>query len=233
MNMEIFSDFHIHSCLSPCADNDMTPGNIVGMAALKGLDAIAIADHNSARNLPAAKIHADQYGILLIPAIEITTREEVHLLGYFPSVDAAVEFGDMLRTHLPKQKNKPALFGEQLIMNEEDEIIDHEDALLIGATDLPLNRCVQLVRDFGGVPVPAHINRGANGLLINLGFMPENARFSAVEVWSHLPCPLDAQENKHVLYSSDAHYLEDIHEREFMLHLPEKSVYAFLQWLNS
>lgn len=231
--MEVFSDFHIHSCLSPCADNEMTPGNIVGMAALKGLDAIAIADHNSAKNLPAAQKLAQQYGLLLVPAIEITTKEEVHLLGYFPAVDIAVEFGEMLRQHLPGRKNKPSLFGEQWIMNEDDEIIAHEDALLIGATDLPLNRCVQLIRKAGGVPVPAHINRGANGLLTNLGFMPENAHFSAVEVWSHLPCPLDAQENKHVLYSSDAHYLGDIHEREFMLRLPEKSVDAFLNWLRS
>lgn len=211
----------------------MTPGNILGMAVVKGLDMIAIADHNSARNLPAAQLIADAYGILLIPAIEITTREEVHMLGYFPDVNAAVSFGEMLRDHLPKRKNKPSLFGEQWVMNEDDEIIAREDALLIGATDLPLNQCAHLVLEAGGVPVPAHINRGSNGLLINLGMMPENVTFSSVEVWRHLPCPLNVQDGKHVLHSSDAHYLGDIQERDFMLRLPSKTVQAFLEWLIS
>jgi len=231
--MELFADLHIHSCLSPCGDDEMTPGNILGMAVVKGLDMVAIADHNSALNLPAAQLIAEAYGVLLIPAIEITTREEVHMLGYFPSVDVAVEFGESLRQHLPKRKNKPSLFGEQRIMNEDDEIISYEDALLIGATDLSLSQCAQMVRDAGGVPVPAHINRGSNGLLINLGMMPADESFPTVEVWRHLPCPLDAQDGRHVLHSSDAHYLGDIQEREFMLRLPERSVRSFLQWLQS
>ena len=79
--MEYFADLHIHSCLSPCGDDDMTPANICGMAKLKGLDVIAVADHNTARNLPAAKEACDAYEMLLLPAMEITTREEVHLLG--------------------------------------------------------------------------------------------------------------------------------------------------------
>ena len=231
--MDLFADLHIHSCLSPCGDNEMTPGNILGMAVVKGLDVVAISDHNAARNLPAAQKIADAYGLLLVPAIEITTREEVHMLGYFPDVDAAVAFGAMLKEHLPPKKNKPSLFGEQLVMNEDDEVIDHEDTLLIGATDLPLEACAEKVRAVGGVPVPAHINRGSNGLLVNLGFMPADPAFTTVEVWRHLPCPLEPLENKHVLHSSDAHYLGDIQEPEFMLHLPEKSVAAVLQWMRS
>ncbi len=231
--MDLYADLHIHSCLSPCGDNDMTPGNILGMAVVKGLDAVAISDHNAALNLPAAQKIADAYGLLLVPAIEITTREEVHLLGYFPDVQTAVEFGGMIREHLPAKKNKPSFFGEQLIMNEDDEVIGQEDALLIGATDFPLEECAEKVRLFGGVPVPAHINRGSNGLLINLGMMPEKPYFPTVEVWRHLPCPLEPLENKHVLHSSDAHYLGDIQEAEFMLHLPEKSVSALLDWMRS
>ena len=231
--MNFFADLHIHSCLSPCGDNDMTPGNILGMAVVKGLNAVAISDHNAARNLPAAQVIADAYGLLLVPAIEITTREEVHMLGYFPDVDTAVAFGAMLKEHLPPKKNKPSLFGEQLVMNEDDEVIDHEDALLIGATDLPLEVCAEKVQAVGGVPVPAHINRGSNGLLVNLGFMPENPAFTTVEVWRHLPCPMEPLYNKHVLHSSDAHYLGDIQEPEFTLHLPEKSVAAVLDWMRS
>lgn len=231
--MELFTDLHIHSCLSPCGDEEMTPGNILGMAVVKGLDVIAIADHNSARNLPAANAVAEAYGILLLPAIEITTREEVHLLGYFPSVHAAVEFGEMLRPHLPKRKNSPALFGEQLIMDENDQVTGAEDALLIGASDLTLEHCSAQVRAFGGVPVPAHINRGSNGLLVNLGLMPKTPHFPTVEVWRDLPCPLAPLENRHVLHSSDAHYLGDIQERIFALHPPEKSVEALLRWMDS
>ena len=127
--MEYFADLHIHSCLSPCGDEDMTPANICGMAKLKGLDAIAICDHNSARNLPAAQELCDAYGLLLLPGMEITTREEVHLLGYFETVEAALAFGEMLRGHLPNKKNKPQFFGRQLVMNSDDEIIGEEEAL--------------------------------------------------------------------------------------------------------
>ena len=231
--MNFFADLHIHSCLSPCGDNDMTPGNILGMAVVKGLDAVAISDHNAAGNLPAAQKIADAYGLLLIPAMEITTKEEVHMLGYFPDVEAAVEFGKLVKEHLPAKKNKPSFFGEQLLMNEDDQVIGQEDALLIGATDLPLSECARLVRSFGGEPVPAHINRGANGLLVNLGFMPDDPLFPTVEVWRGLPCPLEPLEGRHVLHSSDAHYLGDIQEPEFTLHLPEKTVKAFLQWISS
>ena len=231
--MNFFADLHIHSCLSPCGDNDMTPGNILGMAVVKGLEIVAISDHNSARNLPAAEKIATAYGLLLVPAIEITTSEEVHMLGYFPDVQTAVDFGAMLKEHLPNKKNKPSLFGDQLVMDEDDQVIDTEDALLIGATDLPLEICAEKVRAVGGVPVPAHINRGSNGLLVNLGFMPADPAFTTVEVWRKLPCPLEPLENKHVLHSSDAHYLGDIQEPEFSLRLPEKSVAALLSWMRS
>ena len=231
--MNFFADLHIHSCLSPCGDNDMTPGNILGMAVVKELEIVAISDHNAARNLPAAEKIAEAYGLLLVPAIEITTSEEVHMLGYFPDVQTAVDFGEMLKIHLPPKKNKPVFFGEQLVMNEDDEVIDHEDALLIGATDLSLEDCAAKVREVGGVPVPAHINRGSNGLLVNLGMMPPSPTFTTVEVWRHLPCPLEPMENKHVLHSSDAHYLQDIQEPEFSLRLPEKSVAALLEWMRT
>ena len=150
--MNFFADLHIHSCLSPCGDNDMTPGNILGMAVVKGLDMVAVTDHNAARNLPAAQKIADAYGLLLIPGMEITTREEVHMLGYFPSVETAVEFGDMLREHLPKKKNKPSFFGQQLILDEDDQVIGEEDALLIGATDFPLEAAAEKVREYGASP---------------------------------------------------------------------------------
>ncbi len=228
----LFCDLHIHSCLSPCGSDDMTPSNICGMALLKGLQMIAVTDHNCARNLPAAQACANAYGLLLVPGMEITTREEVHLLGYFPSVDEALAFSEFLRGHLPPKKNKPSFFGNQLVMDEDDNVVAQEEALLIGATDLPLAELVRRIREVRGVPVPAHINRGSNGLLINLGFVPEDLDLTAVEVWRGLPCAHTPQEGRAVLHSSDAHYLGDILEAEVSVQLPERSVAAFLDYLR-
>ena len=233
MDMEYFADLHIHSCLSPCGDNDMTPCNICGMARLKGLDIIAVTDHNAAGNLPAVSEVCGALGLLLVPGMEITTREEVHLLGYFPTVEAAVAFGELVRAHLPPKKNKPSFFGEQLIMNSDDEVIAHEDALLIGATDFSLSEASRQVVLFGGVPVPAHINRGSHGLLVSLGMMPPEPRYPTVEVWRSLPCDEKAVIGRHVLHSSDAHYLGAIQEREHALKLKSASVEELLAWMRS
>ena len=232
MSQFYYSDLHIHSCLSPCGDNDMTPADICGMAKVKGLEMIAVTDHNATANLPYVQIAADYYGLLLIPGIEITTREEVHMLGYFPDVPTAVDFGEQLRSHMPKGKNKPSFFGHQWVMNEDGEILREEETLLMGASDLSLKAAAQAVRECGGVPVPAHINRGSNGLLVNLGFVPEDIGFTAVEVWRALPCPHSAQSGRVILHSSDAHYLGDILEPEIRIPLAEKSVSAFLDYLR-
>ena len=204
-------DLHIHSCLSPCADDDMTPANICGMAHIKGLDAIAVTDHNTARNLPYVKEAADYYGLILLPGMEITTKEEVHLLGYFRDVETAVEVGNIFTSHLPPMKNKPDYFGNQLVMNTDDEVVDVEEHLLIGSTDLGLAECTKIIRDHGGAAVPAHINRG-HGLLVNLGLFPEEPVFPVVEVRPELPVNEKLISGKRRLWSSDAHHLGDILE---------------------
>ena len=213
----MFVDLHIHSCLSPCADDDMTPANICGMAHIKGLQAIAVTDHNTARNLPYVKEAADFYGLILLPGIEVTTREEVHLLGYFRTVDAAVECGEVFSSHLPPMKNKPSFFGNQLVMNTDDEVVAIEDRMLIGATDLDLLECANIIRSHGGIAVPAHINRGSNGLLVNLGMMPAEPDFPVVEVARSLPVDAHTVQGCLQLYSSDAHQLGAIMEPEFDL----------------
>ena len=204
-------DLHMHSCLSPCADDDMTPANICGMAHLKGLDAIAVTDHNTARNLPYVREAAEFYGLILLPGMEITTKEEVHLLGYFRDVDTAVEVGEIFSNHLPPMKNKPDYFGNQLVMNTDDEVVAVEDRLLIGATDLDLAECTKIIREHGGAAVPAHINRG-HGLLVNLGLFPEEPIFPVVEVRPELPVNEKLIPGKKRLWSSDAHHLGDILE---------------------
>jgi len=228
----MFVDLHIHSCLSPCADDDMTPANICGMAHIKGLDAIAVTDHNTARNLPYVKEAADYYGLILLPGIEVTTREEVHMLGYFPTVEAAMEAGEVFSTHLPDMPNNPKFFGNQFIRNTDDEIVGEENRMLIGATDIELADCAALIRKFGGVAVPAHINRGSNGLLVNLGIMPFEPAFPVVEVARQLPISEKVLRGRTVLHSSDAHQLGAIMEAEFDFPTERFSLGGLLDALN-
>ena len=212
----MFADLHMHSCLSPCADDDMTPANICGMAYIKGLQAIAVTDHNTGRNLPYVKEAADHYGLIFLPGMEITTKEEVHLLGYFKDVETAVEVGEIFSSHLPPMKNKPDFFGNQLVMNTDDEVVDVEDRLLIGATDLDLEECTRIIREHGGAAVPAHINRG-HGLLTNLGLFPAEPEFPVVEVRNELDVNDKLVGNRRRLQSSDAHHLGDILEAVYDL----------------
>ncbi len=225
-------DLHMHSCLSPCADDDMTPANICGMAYIKGLQAIAVTDHNSARNLPYVKEAADHYGLLLLPGMEITTREEVHLLGYFRDVETAVDVGEYFSEHLPKLKNRPDYFGNQFVMNTDDEVVAVEDRLLMGATDLSLAECAAYIRSRGGAAVPAHVNRGNNGLLVNLGFFPTDVDFPVIEYWKDLPLNEKLTEGKRKIWDSDAHHLGNILEAVNDLPVERFSVGGLFDYLS-
>ena len=215
--MAAYCDLHIHSCLSPCADDDMTPWNLVGMARVKGLDVIALTDHNTALNTPEAVAAGEAYGVQVIPGVEITSREEVHILGYFSSVQDALAAGDTVYAHVPQVENQPALFGNQIIIGPDDAPSGTLGKLLINATDLSVAEVCALVRSFGGVPVPAHINRGANGMIGALGLMPFLPEYPVVEVYPGVACPAYATKGRFVLHSSDAHRLEDLQERTFSL----------------
>lgn len=215
--MAAYCDLHIHSCLSPCADDDMTPWNLVGMARVKGLDVIALTDHNTALNTPEAVAAGEAYGVQVIPGMEITSREEVHILGYFSSVQDALAAGDTVYAHLPQVENQPALFGNQIIIGPDDAPSGTLGKLLINATDLSVAEVCALVRSFGGIPVPAHINRGANGMIGALGLMPFLPEYPVVEVYPGVACPAYATKGRFVLHSSDAHRLEDLQERTFSL----------------
>ncbi|MBP5734001.1 MAG: PHP domain-containing protein, partial [Lachnospiraceae bacterium] len=161
--MKYAVDLHMHSCLSPCGDMDMTPNNIVNMCKLKGLDMIAVTDHNTAKQLPVIQKVADYVGVALLPGMELTTKEEAHMLAYFRTVEEAVDFSDYIYTHLPPIKNKPKLFGVQAYMDEDDEIIAEEERLLITALDLSIDELFGEITNRGGLAIPAHINRGTNG----------------------------------------------------------------------
>ncbi len=224
--MKLYCDLHIHSCLSPCGDMLMTPNNIVGMAFIKQLDAIAVCDHNTAENLPAVKEAADMMGVLLLPGMELTTREEAHMLAYFPDVETALAFSREVYRHLPPIPNRAEFFGRQVKMNGQDEEIAEEERLLISALDLSFEECERLIHGYGGLCVPAHINRGSNGVLNALGFLPGDAAYDALEVSEAVAAPNMDLTGYRILHSSDAHYLENILEPTFTIDVKEKTVQA-------
>ena len=230
--METWVDLHIHSCLSPCANDEMTPWNLVGMASVKGLQMIALTDHNATANLPDAMLAGQTFGVCVVPGIEITAKEDVHILGYFPTLEAARDFGSLIYEHLPDIANDTRLFGNQILMKEGDEPGGTLDKLLINATDLSIDELVALVDQYGGFAVPAHINRISYGMLGVLGLMPPLPQFPVVEVSPQPVCPSMATKGRRVLRSSDAHQLCDIHEREFSLPLEEISAAALLEYLR-
>lgn len=219
----IYYDFHIHSALSPCGDADMTPNNIVNMAAISGLDAVAVSDHNTVANVKAAIEAGKKCGVAVIPAMEVETAEEVHILTLYPTLDAADAAAKKVYAALPDIKNRPDIFGEQLIMDSEDNVVGYEEKLLISPTSLSLNELFNVVADVGGLFIPAHVDRHSYSILTNLGFIPEELDIKNIEVSKHvedLSAYLDdRQELKkyYIFRNSDAHYLENISQKDAYL----------------
>ncbi len=234
---EYACDLHIHSCLSPCGDDLMTPPNIVNMAYVKGLDIIALTDHNSARNVRAAIKAAEGLPLTVIPGMEVTTAEEIHLVCLFPDADRAEAASAEVEKLLPKIENRPEYFGRQLITDEQENVLGEFPWLLPNALSLSIDELPALVESFGGFCFPAHIDKSSTSLLSVFGFVPENLHFTAVEI--HRADNFFADEkNLHyrqeyrVIHSSDAHCLEDISEREFFLELREPSFAALKEVLS-
>ena len=220
----VFYDLHLHSCLSPCGDNDMTPNNILNMALLKELDLIALTDHNSCKNCPAILRAAEGSGLMVLPGMELTTAEEIHVVCLFPALENAMDFDAHVHEKLLDVPNDPKIFGEQLILDERDEQVGTEEKLLVGATTIEISDAPALVRRFGGLCYPAHIDRNSYSVLSNLGFLPPECGFTALEVYRPEAFFADGRhsdlkEGYDIITSSDAHYLEDIAERERCIHL--------------
>ena len=219
----IYYDFHIHSALSPCGDNDMTPNNIVGMAKVTGLDAIAVTDHNTVSNVRAAMKVGEELQIKVLPGMEVETEEEVHILTLYPSIEAAEYAAAEVYKKLPDIKNKPEIFGEQQIIDEEDNVVGYEEKLLLSAAALSLDSLFDLVETAGGLFVPAHVDRHSYSILTNLGFMPDYLGIRYIEISKRVEDVEAYTESRpelkkyNVLRDSDAHYLQDISQKEAFL----------------
>ncbi len=212
-----YYDFHIHSCLSPCADNDMTPSNIAGVCTLAGLHIAALTDHNDTRNCPAFFEAAKAQGIIPVAGMELTTAEDIHVVCLFETLADAMAFGkavDACRIRIP---NRVDIFGDQIIMNAEDEPIGTEPDMLPNATTLSLEEVPPLVEAHRGVCFPAHIDREANGIVATLGAFPDTPYFACAELHDGDKAAeyrerFPILQDKMLLCGSDAHYLWDIQD---------------------
>lgn len=218
-----YYDLHNHSCLSPCADNDNTPNSIAGMAFLSGLNIVALTDHNSAKNCPAFFEAASRYGIIPVAGLELTTSEDIHLVCLFESLDSAMKFDEYLQKRRVLVKNREDIFGEQLILDSEDNVIGKDEHLLSNATTISVDEAPALIGHYGGVCYPAHIDREANGIVTILGTLPPTPSFSAVEFHSEDRISeyteLLGLGDKTIVISSDAHYLTDINDKKYFFEL--------------
>lgn len=227
---KLYYDLHIHSALSPCSDNDMSPNNIINMALIKGLDIISITDHNSAKNVEVAFNLAKKKGLLLIPGIEVESKEGIHLLCYFKTISLLKAFSEIIYYHLPNIKNENDKWGKQLIFNECDDIIGKEEKLLITSVDLSMNKIIELVLIYQGIVFPAHINRYANSLITVLGFIPDDLKIAGIEIIGDIEN--EAYQKYQVIRNSDAHFLGDINEQVNSLTLVDKTVAAFFSYFG-
>lgn len=236
--MRLNYDFHMHSCLSPCGDAEMTPYNIVNMAKILELDIIALTDHNTCGNCKSAIEAGREAGIEVIAGMELCTAEEIHVVCLFPSLEDAERFSAEIRTRVPPVKNKPGVFGEQLYMDALDNVTGSEDILLVTASFVGIDEVKPLVTSFNGFCYPAHIDRPAFAIISSLGAFPEELGFTCAEVTptgdlDNLKRDFSALGGVRVMRSSDAHYLENMREATDTIELPECSAKAALEYLAS
>jgi hypothetical protein len=211
---EFKADLHVHTCLSPCADWEMSPRKIIRASRAAGLGLIAVCDHNSAENAGAVMSEGRRQGLPVLPGMEICSREEVHVLAIFGELEQALTMQAIVYAHLPGE-NRPEIFGYQIVATEADEVFAQNPRLLIGATALALADIVQATHALKGLSLAAHVDRPANGIIQQLGFIPQGLDLDGVEV-SHRMSPAAAQSALPAIRSlpcltfSDAHVLSDI-----------------------
>ncbi len=223
---EFKGDLHVHTCLSPCGDFSMLPALIIMKAKERDLDIIGICDHNSTENVMAVKKVGTMEGVTVIGGIEITSQEEVHILALFDDDADLQRIQNIVYEHLPGVNDEDA-FGEQLIVDEKDEILGFNEKLLIGATTLFLEQVVDIIHQLGGIAIAAHVDRDAFSVIGQLGFIPEGLDVDGLEI-----SPRNSVEDIRVKFPqvndyplvsfSDAHYLEDIGKRatSFLIEKP-------------
>jgi len=240
----VYYDLHIHTALSPCADDDMTPNDIVGMALFNGLDIIAITDHNTLANaksvITAAKAAKARFNkeLIVLPGIEVSTAEEVHVLCLFKSIEASSDFEAELALNYSKQINRTDIFGDQILYDASDNITGKMERMLIAPTVISFDDLYFMTHKHDGAFVPAHVDRDSFSVISNLGFLPPDLDIKTVEITLRGAEQGYGKRNAEMfpkckmISSSDAHQLGAISERKHLLLLPERSAEATIDFLH-
>jgi len=233
-------DLHIHSCLSPCASDESTPRSIALLGGMLGLEVMALTDHNSCSNLPAFFKAIGETDIIPIPGTELNTAEEIHVLCLFEELEAALSFEkEAVSPARMPILNKPHKNGNQLIADENDSIVGSEQIWLATAVNIPIYALAEKVATFGGIIVPAHINRASWGVISVLGTVPADCGYNCVEVLGgskaaeDLKSKYDYLNQCSIIYNSDAHTLERINPPVNLLEVSEKSAKGVISALRS
>lgn len=214
--MKVFNaDLHIHTVLSPCGSLEMSPKTIVQTAIAKKIDIIGITDHNSTRQCREVASEAQKAGLTVFCGAEVTTREEVHCLAFFENFEKLDEFQYFLDASLPDIKNDVDLFGYQVVVNENEDIVYEEERLLISAIKHSIDKVEQEVHRLEGIFIPAHVNRAKFSLISQLGFIPPDLKFDALELSKHMGTTAFLKTYPYlnratIIRNSDAHQPEDI-----------------------
>lgn len=235
--MQYRYDLHLHSCLSPCGDEDMTPYNLVHMAKLLELDIIALTDHNTVGNCKSAMKVGEEVGVVVVPGMELCTAEEIHMVCLFPDLPSAEAFEAEVRPGLPPVKNKAEVYGRQLYMDEGDGVLGEEEILLVTASAIPVGQAGALCEKHGGFCYPAHIDRASYSVLAAFGMITEDMGFTCAEVTAKADLEALTTANPclarmKLLRSSDAHYLENMSEAADVIFLPRCTASALLEALR-
>lgn len=232
--MEIVCDLHMHSALSPCALEEMTPNNIVNMALLQELTAIAVTDHNSCRNAAAVMEVAQGTGLVVVPGLEVQTREEVHVVTLFQNLEDALAMQEEVYAALPEMKAPAKIRNKQLLLDAEDEITGYEEKLLGFSCEMSIEQVAERAAVHGGLAIPAHIDRKSCSVLSNLGFIPEDLHFPTLELSMYAEKEkYEAKFSQYRLISaSDAHELGFVGMAPCRLEVETVSVHGILQTLK-
>ncbi|MCX8021212.1 MAG: PHP domain-containing protein [Syntrophorhabdaceae bacterium] len=218
-------DLHIHSTLSPCASLDMSPKNIVLRTKEIGLDIIAITDHNMVENALYAREIGKTEDVHVLIGMELQTKEEIHLLAIFDSPDTGMEFQRIVYDLLPPVPNRVEYFGDQLVVNGDGEIVRVEERLLINSAGISIEDAVSWIASRGGIAIPSHIDSPSFSILSQIGYIPEDIPFDALEVRNEKSIDgilsFITKGRLPIVTFSDAHYIEDIGRKRTILNLEE------------
>jgi len=208
------ADLHVHSVLSPCAEVEMTPRNIVWHAVQHNIDMIAITDHNSCDNVRAALEAAKGTDLTILPGMEVETKEEIHLIVLFDKMRQLMEWERIVKKHMSGRLNDADKFGAQFVVDAEDNLLEIKKEMLITSLTLSLEEVTEQVATIGGLCIASHVDRPMYSILSQLGFFPEGIKLAAVEISSRLNIKDAVQRIPllkawPVVVSSDAHTIED------------------------